>query len=115
MPDESELLAKQHEIETALRDVGLYIDKGMWLPVADESTEDEDPEVAEARRGAQKGSRILVLECLLGDVAFTARVQDPPKVDIDAEVRKFQREMMKGEWEALQKEVREDEENGEAE
>lgn len=84
VPDELPLLAKSEELALALRQIGLYEDRSAWISEGEEPRPDEP--FAEHRK-AMEGRHILIMNCLIGDHAFSKRVQNPEQVDVDAEFR----------------------------
>jgi hypothetical protein len=86
-----QLQPKQEQMEAALRDVGLYVDKATWI-------------VAPGQNPS------LMMECFLGDVAFTKRVQDPTQNDFDASFREMTAAMAKERFEEMKERIRRGEE-----
>lgn len=93
------------DIEAELRTIGVYVDRGVWMspnqarkgPDGDsESPEAEEPEPPTA----------LVLECLLGDVAFTSRVQNAQQYDMDQEFALLRRDFEEQDFEARREAMR---------
>jgi hypothetical protein len=91
--DDGILAAKVEEVEAALRPLGLYFDRARWLH---QEAEDEGD-----RRGAKDGTAILVASFMVGDLAFSARVQDPQQSDFDSSFRAMAAEMRREETEEL--------------
>ncbi len=97
--DDSILQAKLEEAESSLRSIGLYLDRSRWIvPGADE--EEDDPQ---RPKEAAKGAAILLMSCLVGDLAFSTRVQEPEQVDFDASFRRMKVELEAAEAEELRK------------
>lgn len=84
------------DVETALRDIGVYVDEDdmRWIdPMSGTDAEhpaDDDDTLAEGRsddrmKGAKKSSYVMMVPGYVGKVAFSNRVQNPEQVDVDAE------------------------------
>lgn len=85
------------EIETSLRDIGVYVDEDdmRWIdPMSGTDAEhpavDDDTTISEDRKddrmkGAKKSSYVMMVPGYVGKVAFSNRVQNPDQVDVDAE------------------------------
>jgi hypothetical protein len=86
-----QLQPKQEQMEAALRDVGLYVDKATWI-------------VAPGQNPS------LMMECFLGDVAFTKRVQDPTQNDFDASFREMTASLAKEAFEEMRERIKRGEE-----
>lgn len=61
-------------LDPLLREVGLYIDQTQMQRI-------------------ENGPTMVMVDCLVGDVAFTDRVQRPEQHDMDAEFRVMQRDL----------------------
>jgi hypothetical protein len=109
MTDDLNLGAKSDEIETALRSVGVYVDRAHWqdpkemMKAAAGATEDE--ELMEQAKNA-KTPFILTMECFVGDVAFTDRVQNPVQHSMDDEFRSITLEFREQEFKETQEKIR---------
>jgi serine/threonine protein kinase HipA of HipAB toxin-antitoxin module len=100
MSDDLPLQAKSEELEDALRHIGLHSNRSTWL---DEGQQPQDPFMEEAPKA---GRKILVMDLLIGDLAWSKKVQDPEQVDIDAEFKAMMRELNKTEDSSLRDEIK---------
>lgn len=106
MPDELPLEAKADELEGAFRKIGLYFNQARWLsPGKPEDQSDPDAPYVEEHR-SMPDRNFLIVDALVGDVAFSKRVQTPEQVDIDTEFSKMTREYKSAEALELQEKIR---------
>lgn len=85
MPEDFNPLAKAEELAGALRPIGLYEDRSMWISDGQPPPGIEYMDPEEAAQMQQPTKKILVMDLLIGDLAFSKRVQNPEQLDIDAE------------------------------
>lgn len=79
VPEDLPLAAKSEELAKALRAVGLYEDQSQWISQGERPDEFSPPQ--------EHQRNILVMDLLIGDLAFSKRVQNPEQHDVDAEFR----------------------------
>ena len=79
VPDDLPLAAKSEELAKALRAIGLYEDQSQWISQGERPDEFSPPQ--------QDQRNILVMDLLIGELAFSKRIQDPEQFDVDAEFR----------------------------
>lgn len=102
--DEAALRQKQEEVAAALRDVGLYEDRAKWM-IAGQMLEDLDE--------TPRGPATLVMTVMVGDLAFSDRVQNPAQVGVDAEFAALASELDADAFREAAEEYRRRSENGE--
>lgn len=85
-PDRVELEALASRVVDDLALIGLYEQQHGWH-----------------EHGEQP---VLMMECLLGDLAFSDRVQNPSQVDIDAEFRAMMAPVNQEKFEELREQLR---------
>lgn len=96
-------LAKKDEIDSALQTVGLYVDRmQIFAPIEAEDDEDHDDP---SRHGAERRSHVLYMDCLIGDVAFTSRVQDAQQYTIDEEFSMLTRDFTSTEFDDIRRQL----------
>jgi hypothetical protein len=89
MISEDELREKMATLESTLRAAGLYVDRFQVIMPGD--AEDVDP----TQHAAQTpGNAVVVVECYVGDVAFSKKIQEPEQADYDAEFRQMTRGLL---------------------
>jgi hypothetical protein len=95
--DDLNLQAKQEEMELALRSIGVYVESACWHdPLGEaramvEQSGEMTEEQIEERFGGKK-AYVLAVECFVGDVAFSDRVQNPDQFSVDDEFKAIARE-----------------------
>ena len=90
--NEHELREKTEALEAGLREAGLYFNRTQLVMPPEEGEEEEpDKGIMAQPKPTVPGNSMLIVDCLVGDVAFSDRVQDPAQQDWDRSFREIMR------------------------
>lgn len=98
--DDAKLTAAAEGIETALRSLGLFRDSHRWLVPQEEGKGDDQD-----RHGANPKSPILMMNLMVGDLAFSTRVQDVAQKTMDDEFREMAAGFRRQEFDDIKKDI----------
>jgi hypothetical protein len=90
--NEHELREKVEALEAGLREAGLYFNRTQLIMPPEEGEEEEpDKGIMAQPKPTVPGNSMLIVDCHVGDLAFSPRVQDPDQQDWDRSFREISR------------------------
>lgn len=105
--NEYELREKIEGLEKGLREAGLFFNRTQLIMPPEEGEEEEpDKGIMAKPKPSVPGNSMLIVDCLVGDVAFSQRVQDPTQMDWDRSFREIARDAVAADFEEEKRRMR---------